>query len=318
MNNTFDELRQTIELSQSIAISGHTSPDGDAIGACCALAMSLAELGKDVVVILEEYSENFQIIPTGGLVVSQINEEYLPDLYIAVDCGDKERLGKNGKLFDETLYTINIDHHISNTFFAKQNYVDDEASSASEIIFQFIYNYAPINANIAAAIYAGIVFDTGGFRHSSTSPITMAIVSELMEYDFNFTKIYNSIFHSRKFGEAKIMGVALCNLKEVFDGQIVTSIVTSEEIKKCGVTSDELSEISSYIKGVSGTVASVFIYEKEPETFKVSMRSEDPIDVSEVATKFGGGGHVRAAGCTIRGNAQEILNNVLLEIEKQF
>lgn len=318
MNNTFDELRQTIELSQSIAISGHTSPDGDAIGACCALAMSLSELGKDVVVILEEYSENFQVIPTGGLVVTEVDEEYLPDLYIAVDCGDKERLGKNGKLFDETLYTINLDHHISNTFFAKQNYVDNEASSASEIIFQFIYNYAPINADIAAAIYAGIVFDTGGFRHSSTSPITMAIVSELMEYDFNFTKIYNSIFHSRKFGEAKIMGIALCNLNEVFDGRIVTSIVTAEEIKKCGVTSDELSEISSYIKSVSNTVASVFIYEKEPEIFKVSMRSEDPIDVSEISTKFGGGGHVRAAGCTIQGNAEKILKDILSEIEKQL
>ena len=318
MNNTFDELRQTIELSQSIAISGHTSPDGDAIGACCALAMSLTELGKDVVVILDAYSENFQAIPTGNLIVNQVDEDYLPDLYIAVDCGDKQRLGQNAKLFDETLYTINIDHHKSNTFFGKQNYVDDEASSSSELIFQLLYNYAPIDTEIAAAIYAGIVFDTGGFRHSSTSPITMAIVSELMEYDFNFTKIYNSIFHSRKFGEAKIMGVALCNLKEALGGQIVTSIVTEEEIKKCGVTSDELSEISSYIKGVSQTVASVFMYEKETGVFKVSMRSDEPVDVSIIASKFGGGGHVRASGCTIKGNPEEILKNMLLEIEKQL
>lgn len=318
MNNTFDELRQTIELSQSIAISGHTSPDGDAIGACCALAMSLKELGKDVVVILDAYSDNFQQIPTNGLIIEEVDASYLPDLYIAVDCGDKERLGKNGKIFDETLYTINIDHHKSNTFFAKQNYVDDEASSTSELIFQLIYNYAPINADIAAAIYAGIVFDTGGFRHSSTSPITMAIVSELMEYDFNFTKIYNSIFHNRKFGEAKIMGVALCNLKENFGGRVVTSIVTDAEIKKCGVTKDDLSEISSYIKGVSGTMASVFIYEKETGVFKVSMRSDEPIDVSVIATKFGGGGHVRASGCTVKGNAEEILKNILSEIEEQL
>jgi Exopolyphosphatase-related proteins len=318
MNNTFDELRQTIELSQSIAISGHISPDGDAIGACSALAMSLTELGKDVVVILDEYQENFEIIPTGGLIVKNVDDEYLPDLYIAVDCGDKERLGTKAKLFDETLYTINIDHHKSNTFFAKQNYVDSEASSASEIVFQLIYNYAPITADIAAAIYAGIVFDTGGFRHSSTSPVTMAIVSELMEYDFNFTEIYNSIFHTRSFGEARIMGVALFNLKEVFDGRIVTSIVTDEEIKKCGVTSDELSEVSSYIKGVSGTVASVFMYEKKPGTFKVSMRSDDLVDVSQVAAKFGGGGHMRASGCTIDGEANKILENILLEIEKQL
>jgi len=94
--------------------------------------------------------------------------------------------------------------------------------------------------------------------------------------------------------------------------------ITDEEIKTCQVTSDELSEISSYIKGVSGTVASVFMYEKTPGTFKVSMRSDDLVDVSEVATKFGGGGHMRAAGCTVNGNAEKILEDVLSEIEKKL
>lgn len=318
MNSTFEEIRKIIEINQSIAISGHTSPDGDAIGACAALGMALQLLGKDVTVILEDYSEVFKVIPTGGLFQTSVDEEFIPDLYITLDCGDKERLGKYAQIFDRTLYTINVDHHISNTYFAKENYVDIAASSASEIVFQLLYGYAPIDVDIATAIYSGIVFDTGGFRHSSTTPITMAIVSELMEYDFDFTSIYNSIFHSRSFGEVKIMGVALASAQEHFDGRLVTAFISKQDMDNCGVTNEDVSEVSSYIKGIRGTQVIAFIYEKGPGVYKVSMRSDDPVDVSKVAMNFGGGGHRLASGCTIEGNVSDVLEQVITEIKKQI
>ena len=186
----FDEIRQMIE----IAVSAHTSPDGDAVGACCGLAMALKWLDKDVKVILEEYPESFDVIPTEGLVCHEIPEDFAPDLFIALDCGDIERLGKNAELFKAVPNTINIDHHRNNTNFAKINYADEEASSASELVFRLIYGYAPIDEKIAAALYTGIIYDTGGFRHTSTTSATMAIASELMEYDFDFNAIYNRIF----------------------------------------------------------------------------------------------------------------------------
>ncbi len=318
MNETFEEIRKLIDLSDSIAISGHISPDGDAIGSCAALAMALKIMGKDVKVILDEYPEVFSIIPTGGIFVKEAEEDYLPDLYIALDSGDKERLGKNADLFDKTLHTVNIDHHVSNTLYGKVNYIDEEASSTSEIIFQFLYGYAPIDNDIAAAVYAGIIFDTGGFRHPSTTPVTMAIVSELLEYDFNFTSIYNSIFHSRKFTEAKAMGKALINLESHFDDRCVTSYITLKEMQEHGLAIDEVSEVSSYIKGISGSVVSVFFHEKENNVFKVSMRSEPPFNVCAIAQSFGGGGHKQAAGCSVQGCLEDVFKKVIEEVEKQL
>ena len=318
INNEFLEIRKTIELNNSIAISGHINPDGDAVGACAALAISLKLLGKDVCVIMEDYPDNFRTIPTQGLFVTQVASDYIPDLYIVLDCGDKERLGKNANLFDKALHTLNIDHHISNTYFTKENYVDTEASSASEIVFQLLYGYAPIDADIAAAIYAGIVFDTGGFRHSSTTPITMAIVSALMEYDFSFTEIYNSIFHSRSISEAKLLGIALSNLKEYFGGRCVATCVTKKDLEKIGAQGDGFSEISSYMKGIWGVVVVIVVHEKSDGLYKVSMRSDNPINVSEVAMTFGGGGHKLASGCVIEGNADEVIEKILREIEKQL
>ena len=318
INSEFLELRETIESSNSIAISGHASPDGDAIGACAALAMALRFLGKEVRVIMEDYPENFKTIPTQGLFVSEVKDEYIPDLYIALDCGDKARLGENTSLFDKALYTINIDHHVSNTYFAKKNYVDPEASSASEIIFQLLYGYAPIDVDIATAIYAGIVFDTGGFRHSSTTPVTMAIVSELMEYDFDFTVIYNSIFHSRSFEEGKILGVALLNLEKRFDGRCAITCITKKDLEELSVSGDGFSEISGYLKGIQGVDVAVLVYEKKDGLYKVSMRSDEPINVAEVAVAFGGGGHKLASGCAIEGDADEVVEKILKEIKKQL
>lgn len=314
----FDEIRQMIEMSSVIAVSAHTSPDGDAVGACCGLAMALKELGKDVAVILDKYPESFNVIPTGGLVYTDMPEGFAPDLYIALDCGDIERLGKNAEMFKAVPNTINIDHHRNNTNFAKLNYADEEASSASELVFRLIYGYAPFNSNIAAALYTGIIYDTGGFRHSSTSPATMAIAAELMEYDFDFSGIYNRIFFTRKLGEAKALGLAAERLETALEGKIVYTYMTLEDMSRLGVDSDDLHEITGFIKGVEGCEASMFVYEKAPNVFKVSMRSEDSIDVCAVCNAFGGGGHKKAAGCTLEGSPKEIIKIVVEEIKKQL
>lgn len=314
----FDEIRSVIESCSRIVISAHTSPDGDAVGSCCGLAMALNELGKEVAVVLEEYSESFNIIPTGGLMYTSLPEGFNPDLFIALDCGDLERLGENAELFNSVKTTINIDHHMSNTNFAKYNYADEYASSASELVFRLLYGYAPFNEDIAAALYTGILYDTGGFRHSSTSPATMIAAAELMEYDFDFSGIYNKIFSTRKLKEAKGLGIALDRLETAFDGKAVYTWMTLEDMEKIGVVSDDLHAVTGFIKGIEGCEVSMFIYEKQPGTFKVSMRSEDSVDVCAVCSAFGGGGHKKASGCTLEGKPQEIAEKILQEISKQL
>ncbi|MCI1958691.1 MAG: bifunctional oligoribonuclease/PAP phosphatase NrnA [Clostridia bacterium] len=317
MIDSLEEIKKCIEGKSSIAISAHVSPDGDAVGASCALGMALKKAGKKVNVFLEKYSDTFDVIPTGGLVSNTIPEGFEPDLYISVDCGDLKRIGDFGKVF-EKCDSINIDHHKSNTHFGKLNYADEYATSASEIVYKLIKDWIPLDKDIASALYAGIIFDTGGLRHTSTKPETLNICADLMAFGFDFNKIYNKIFYTRKFEEAKIMGIALEHMERICGGKIVYSYATEEDIISCGTTSDGLSEIINYLKGIAGCECAVFIYAKEKDIYKVSMRSDDSVDVCKACMAFGGGGHVKASGCTIEGKLDKIIEDVLNEVKKQL
>jgi len=320
MNNSLEEIRNVLLNAKSVAVSAHTNPDGDAIGASCALGLCLVSMGIRTRVFIEKFSDTFDIIP--GIEIAEFeNNGFVPDVYVSVDCGDIERLGEFGEVFKNSPVNINIDHHKSNTFFGMYNYVDENASSASEIIYRLFgndlegYRYAD---KIAGALYSGIVFDTGGFRHTSTGSFTHLVASRLIKYNFDFNKIYNTIFNTRKFEEAKALGIAMGNMEKCQDGKIVYSYITLDEIKKCGTDSKGLSEIINYIKGINGCEAALFVYEKEQDVFKASMRSDDLVDVSEVAKTFGGGGHAKASGCTVMGTKESVLEAVIEEIKKQL
>jgi len=316
-NNSFEEIRKYISGKSSIALFAHTSPDGDAVGASCAFAMALKNAGKKVTVFLEKYSDVFDVIPTGNLVLNRIPDGFSCELCIAFDCGDSKRLGEFEEFFKNN-DNINIDHHKSNEYFGKLNYADEFATSTSEIIYKLLKSWLPLDKDIACALYAGIIFDTGGLRHSSTKPETLNICACLMAYGFDFNKVYNTIFYTRKFEEAKIMGVALEHMERISDGRIVYSYAAESDIVSCGTTSDGLSEIINYLKGISGCECAVFVYAKEKDVYKVSMRSDDSFDVCRACMTFGGGGHVKASGCTIKGTLEDVLKNVLAELKKQL
>lgn len=156
MNHTFEQIKEVLQPCQNIAIGGHQNPDGDAVGACFALAYALQKDGKNVVVVLESFSKKYDIIAEKELLLSQENyDDSNFDAFIALDSGDKERLGQAKDIFDRTRLKINIDHHVSNTYFGEYNYVDGDASSTSEIIYRYLRDDGVINQKIAAALYAG-------------------------------------------------------------------------------------------------------------------------------------------------------------------
>ena len=207
---------------------------------------------------------------------------------------------------------------MSNDFFGMDNYVIDNASSTSEIIFSILRRDFEVTKEAAAALYAGIIYDTGGLRHTSTSPFTMVVASELMAKGIDFSSIYNEIFNKRSFVEAKLMGIALTKLKTACEGKIVYSFVTKDEITSVNGSSKDVSEIINYIKSVKGASAAVFIYEKGENESKVSMRGDEPINVAEIAASFGGGGHARAAGYTAYCDAESALIPVLKILEDKL
>ena len=315
-NTTLEQIRETILGANTIALSGHTNPDGDAIGACLALAASLSQAGKTVEVFLEDFGDKYLAIPNHQFIVTG-TEITNPDLFIALDCGSKDRLGQEAlAVYEGARARINFDHHKSNTYFAESNYVIAEASSTSEMMYDLIAGHFPVDDGIAAALYAGICYDTGGFRHSSTSPKTMAITGELMKYDFNFTDIYNQFFDSRSFLEMKGLGKSIENTQALFQGQVIFCTMSTADMESCGVVPKNLDAVVNYLKGVGDCKIACFLYEKAPAEVKASFRCVDGYDVAALAQKFDGGGHVKAAGCTLWMSMDEAVATIKSELER--
>lgn len=316
-NNSLEEIRSVLDKYNDVILCGHTNPDGDAIGANLALATSLSLKGKNVRVLLEDYNGKYDAIPNKHFVVNKddIDLENVK-LFVTLDCGDIERIEGFEHIFEKAETTINIDHHKSNPYFGQYNYVFDEASSTSELIYDIIEDYYPMNKEVATALYAGLIFDTGGFRHTSTSPSTMRIAGELMKQDIPFNEIYIKFFDSKKISEVRIMGKGIDNTKLVHNEQVAYTTLTNQEIAECGGTHEELDGIINYIKGIDTVKVACFFYEKPKKgVVKVSFRSDDGYDVSEFAQKFGGGGHVKAAGCSLNMDIKEAVEYILEEIK---
>lgn len=314
-NDSLEKIREIISAYENIVFCGHTNPDGDAIGASLSLASSLHKMGKKVQVLLEPHAKKYAVIPNHDLIVEKEAVREV-DLFIALDCGDMGRLQGMEELFQKAKCTVNIDHHASNSYFGEYNYVEEHASSTSEIVFKLIHGNFPIDQDIASGLYAGLIYDTGGFRHSSTTPFTMQVAGELMSYDIPHTKIYNTLFDSRNFSEMKLMGRALDKAESHFDGKVICSSITMQDLADCHGTNKELDAIINYLKGVNNTKIACFLYEKNGTDVKASFRGNDGYDVCVLAQKFGGGGHVKAAGCTIQEPIAKAKEMIFAEISK--
>ncbi len=319
MNDTFDKIKEVLQHCQNIAIGGHQNPDGDAVGACFALAYALRKQGKTVSVVLEEYSKKYDMISEKELILSKScyhTAEF--DAFVALDSGDKQRLGDAEILFDKSKYKINIDHHVSNTYFGEYNYVNGDASSTSEIVYQFLRYDSVLDKQIASALYAGILYDTAGFRHSSTSPATMSAAAELMTYSIPANKIYTTFFDNRTFSELKLLGRAFEKAQKYFNENVIYTFLTQNDIEECHGTNKEIDSVVNFIKGVENIKIACFIYQKGENEVKASFRGEDGFDVCKLAQHFGGGGHVKAAGCTIYSTIEQAWHDIQCEIVKLF
>lgn len=314
------DIINVIENGVDIALAGHTSPDGDAIGACFALAICLSKIGKRPLVLLEDYSEKYRVIPGNRFVyrgnMDELGTEARPvDTFIALDCACAERLGGTQALMEKTAETVCIDHHMDTDVFAKHNLLDCGASSTCEMVFELINQLAAIDQDVAAALYAGLVFDTGGFRHDCTTPETLQIAAKLMALGIPFSEIYAEVMVARSMSEVKALGAALQNLRMDSGYPIACLHLTLEELKRTGADLRDLDGIVEFGLNVREAQASVFVYERGGGELKVGLRSKGA-DVCGVARRFGGGGHRQAAACVFRGEPDEAFGAVLPLIRK--
>lgn len=314
-----NDILNKISGAKKIAIAGHVRPDGDCIGSCMAMYNYIISNypNSDVTVFLEFVPEKFSYIDHVVDVVTDYSCEADYDLFISLDCGDVERLGQASKYYMAAEETINIDHHISNMKFANINFVEPSSSSTCETLYG-VLNKDGINLSIATALYTGIVHDTGVFKHSNTGKRTMEIAGALLEYGVNNSAIIDESFYQKTYLQNQLLGRCLMESILVLDGKCIVSVVRKNMMDFYGATSKDTDGIIDQLRVTAGVETAVLIIENKLDEYKVSMRSNDYVDVSKVAVYFGGGGHVKAAGCTLCGTAHDVINNILKLIDAQI
>ncbi len=308
-----------LEGVQTVAIAGHVRPDGDCVGSCLATYNYIKDNYPkiEVALYLQPIPNIFKFLSRADEIMHSCEEDKTYDLFIAQDCGDLKRLGDAAKYFETAKKTICVDHHVSNDNFADENYIFPYASSASELVFGLIGEKS-ITKKIAECIYVGMVHDTGVFQYSCTSAKTMEIAGKLMEMGIDFSKIVDETFYTKTFEQNQILGKALLNSRLLLNGKMIASVITMEEMKQYHVLPKHLDGIVNQLRVTKGVEAAVFLYENEDGSYKVSTRSNGLVNVAELAVRFGGGGHERAAGFSMEGTPEDLINKVVFEIEKQL
>jgi len=311
-------LIQECKNAKRIGISGHVRPDGDCVGAVLSLQMYLRKCLQDaeVKVFLEKPAEIFHEIKGYDEINSEFPREEPFDVFFLLDC-DAERLGDAEKYFRAAGKTVNIDHHISNPGAADVNYIKPEVGSTSELIYDLI-DPEKLDRDIAMAIYIGIIHDTGVFQYSNTTPATLVKGAKLISYGFDFSRIILETFYQKTYIQSHIMGRALLESIRFLDNRCIVSALDKKTMDFYEVGPKDLDGIVNQLRNIKGIQCAVFMYQIRSQEYKVSLRSDETVNVAEVASKFGGGGHARAAGCIMHGTFHDCVNNLSLHIEKQL
>lgn len=311
-----DELLEAVE---SVAIAGHIKPDGDCTGSTLALYNYIKNNYPkiSVTLYLEPIPNLFKFLQRSGEIVSDFSGDVQYDLFFSLDCGDGGRLGGAFRYFDAAKKTVCIDHHISNQSFADLNYIRPEASSTSELIYELL-DETRITKEIAACLYVGIIHDTGVFQYSCTSSKTMNIAGKLMDKGINYPDIVDKTFFEKTFEQNRILGTALLKAQRYLNDRCIACIITAQDMADCHALPKHLEGIVAQLRSTKGVDVALLIYENADGTYKVSMRTNGAVDVAAICVKHGGGGHVRAAGATMTGDPEVILQTLLKDIKEQL
>ncbi len=314
-------ITEEVRNAGSIAVSGHIRPDGDCVGSVMGLYLYLKkELPEaEIDVYLEKPAEIFDCISHIEDIKSEFNNVdagKIYDVFIVLDCAD-DRLGEVRALYEKARKKINIDHHISNPGCGDVRIIEPERSSTAELLYDLM-DPAAVDEEIARALYIGIIHDTGVLRYSNTAPHTLQVVSELIKFGFDFSKIIDDTFYEKTYVQTQIMGRAILESVRFMHDKCIVSMVSRRMMDFYQVTPQDLDGIVNQLLAVKGVECAIFMYEIRTLEYKISMRSKGRVDVAGVAMRFGGGGHVRAAGCTMNGTYHDNINNLAIGIAEQL
>lgn len=304
-------LMDAIAKADTVAIGGHVRPDGDCVGSCLALYnYMLDNFGMAPDVYLEPIPESYQRVRGFDKVISDFSEDKSYDLFIVFDCSEKGRLGDAVKYFEQAKHTVCIDHHINQGTFADENQILSEASSASEVLYDFL-DPDKISLETADCLYMGMMCDTGCFKYSCTSEKTMRIAGRLISIGVNTSKMMDEIFYQKTYKQNLLLGRCLLNSHLELDGKCIMCSVPLSLLDEYEAASSDLEGIIDQMRLTKGVEVAVLMTENKEGQWKLSLRSCEYVDVQKIVSVYGGGGHVHAAGATVA-DAQEVITKDLL------
>lgn len=317
----WDKIVDIINEGRRFIITSHLFLEGDAVGSEIALKLFLNGLGKEAIIINNEdlpvvyryFDPNYEI-KFRKKEGAKINIQDFDAIFI-VDVGSWNQLGDFAETIkSSTIKTVCIDHHPTNYGFADTNFIDSDASSAGELIYDLIsYMNGEITQEIAESLYLAVATDTGWFKFSNTSAKAFDICSILLKNGVKSELIYEKVCQNRSWSYLKLTSLALECLRSECDGRLAWTKITREMFKTSGVEYVETDVIIDLIRAVGEVEVVILFRELGEKKTKVGFRSKHTVDVSKLAGQFGGGGHVRAAGASLNESIDNVIDKVLSE-----
>lgn len=314
-----DRIISVLNGSREIAILPHIAADGDALGSSLALALALSGMGKSVKVLLEEE------IP---LLYNFLPGRHMAEVYaaagvknyetvVALDTGDTGRLGKRLAVFEAAKVTVNIDHHFTNSEFAFHNYVSPGTAAVGEIIFQIVKRMGvKLDTDISTCLYVAIIMDTAGFRYSNTTPQTHQVAAELIGNGVNVAEISQQVFDSTSYEKVRLMGAAIQVLELLEKGRVAIIPLSSDMISQTGAKEEDCDGIVNIGRNIRGVKVAAMLRQWDNGEIKVNLRAVSDVDVSAIASLYGGGGHKKAAGYITKGTLEAARERLLEDIRE--
>ena len=296
LDEVVDSIRKIIGTADQISCLAHKDADADSLGSALGFAQSLRAMGRKVRVVvpeplprLLEHLPGFETVETGG--------EPLGDTIFTFDCATLTRFGERREEVERATTVVNIDHHLSNTAFGTINLVDASASATGQVIYGLLRELqAPMTPAVATNLYAAVLTDTGGFRHENTTEATLRLAAALVAAGADPGWVALKSYKSRTLAQVRLEGLAIAGMHAEMEGRLLWSEVTGAMFEETGADAQDSEGIIDALQSIATMRIAILFKETAPDQTKISVRTRDPIDATDVCTPFGGGGHRRAAG----------------------
>ena len=310
------DLGAKLKEEKSVALFCHIRPDGDTLGSALAFKLALKSLGIEAEVFCDDpVPSRFFFLNEAKEVKAALNKNFTA--LVAIDCADSSRLGNFERIFLEHGNTYSIDHHVSNTRYAKINYVFDAASNCENILSIIELLGVEITEQMANLLATGIMTDTGNFHHKNVTAETLFAVGKMVEKGADLNKIYFHMFSAQTKERAKLFGKTMSAIRYFFDGRVAVATVRLKDFEDCNAAQSETEGFIDFLMGIMGVEVGACVMETQPNKFKISLRSKNA-DVNAVASRFGGGGHTLASGCQIFGDYEEVVDKITFAISREL